>query len=213
MDPTSSPSSPPRSTRRTEGVRVQGRSARVVEDVLAAVVEELGRVGYMALRFEDVAARSGVNKTTIYRRWPTKRELVVAALERTSEDPPSIDTGSLREDLLGLLRDFAVRVQTPLGRGVTRMIQIERADPEVNEIILQLRGRHHQARRVLFDRAVARGELPAGSDTALLVELLMAPVVARIVHLSAEADERFLGMHVDMLVAGARAGAAVPPAP
>ena len=55
-------------TRRTEGVRVKGRAARVVTDVLVATAEELSRVGYSALRVEDVATRSGVNKTTIYRR-------------------------------------------------------------------------------------------------------------------------------------------------
>ena len=64
--------------RRTEGVRVQGRSARVVEIVLKATAEELGRVGFLALRIDDVAERSGVNKTTIYRRWASKEELVAA---------------------------------------------------------------------------------------------------------------------------------------
>ena len=71
---------PKPNTRRTEGVRVKGRAARVVSDVLIATAEELTRVGYAAFRVEDVAARSGVNKTTIYRRWPTKPELVTAAV-------------------------------------------------------------------------------------------------------------------------------------
>ena len=68
------------SPRRTEGKRVHGRSARVQSAVLRATAEELGRVGFAALRIEDVALRSGVNKTTIYRRWPTKQELVRASL-------------------------------------------------------------------------------------------------------------------------------------
>ena len=67
-----------RSTRRTEGIRSRGRSARVVQEVLTATAEELGRSGYAALRIEDVAERAGVNKTTIYRRWPTKAALVKA---------------------------------------------------------------------------------------------------------------------------------------
>jgi len=212
MTQSSSPSSPPRAPRRTEGLRVQGRSARVVEDVLSAVIAELGQVGYAALRVEDVAARSGVNKTTIYRRWPSKTDLVSAAIERVKDDPLVFDTGTLRGDLLAMMRDFVARVQTPLGRGIVRMLQAERGDPEVAELLRSLRRRHQQVRRSLFERALARGELPAGTDCSLLVELAMAPVAARVVHLGVEVDERFLVMHVDVLLAGARAGAAIPPA-
>src|SRR5688572_4371387 len=86
-------------TRRTAGVRVRGRAADVVERVLTATGEELSRAGYAALRVEDVAARSGVNKTTIYRRWPNKAELVAAALREMTTQPAAIDTGSLRDDL------------------------------------------------------------------------------------------------------------------
>ncbi|HEX6244732.1 MAG TPA: helix-turn-helix domain-containing protein, partial [Polyangiales bacterium] len=90
-------------SRRTEGVRIQGRSARVVEAVLQATAEELGRVGFLALRIDDVAERSGVNKTTIYRRWATKEELVAAMLERMTLSHEVPDTGSLRGDLNALL--------------------------------------------------------------------------------------------------------------
>jgi AcrR family transcriptional regulator len=199
-----------RPPRRTEGVRVQGRSARVVEEVLGAVVEQLGKVGYGALRVEDVAAQSGVNKTTIYRRWPIKRELVLAALERFKDAPRTYDTGSLRGDLQALLAEFLRRVQTPVGRGIMRMVQAERADPDVNELLRTLRQRHQQARRLPFDRARERGEIPHDSDCALLAELLIAPVIGRVVHLGIEADANFLRVHVDMIVAGATAGAARP---
>ena len=92
-----------RPTRRTEGRRVHGRSARVVEDVLKATLEEIGRAGYEALRVEDVASRSGVNKTTIYRRWPTKVDLVSAAMRHLAPAPEPPETGSVRSDLLALL--------------------------------------------------------------------------------------------------------------
>ena len=102
-----SPSEP----RRTEGVRRGGRSARVVESVLRATVEELGTVGYTALRVEDVAERSGVNKTSIYRRWPSKVELVAAALLNHARNHEAPDTGSLREDYLTVLRAMAARAR------------------------------------------------------------------------------------------------------
>src|SRR5689334_5086908 len=81
--------------------RVGGRSERVVRDVLTAAVAELARVGYVALRVEDVAAGAGVNKTTVYRRWPTKAALVTAAL-RTTDEPELPETGALRQDLFEL---------------------------------------------------------------------------------------------------------------
>ena len=202
-----------RPPRRTEGIRIQGRSARIVEGVLEAVVEQLGKVGYGALRIEDVAAQSGVNKTTIYRRWPVKRELVLAAIERFKEPPKTYDTGSLRGDLQLMLSEFLKRVQTPVGRGIMRMVQAERGDPDVNELLRTLRTHHQQVRRMPFERAVARGEIPKESNCSLLAELLMAPVISRVVHLGIEADAEFLRVQVEMMVAGAKSGAAVPSAP
>src|SRR6266487_2194893 len=88
------------SKRRTLGTRPGGRSRRVVDEILRATAEELSTSGYAGLRIEDVAARSGVNKTTIYRRWPRKSDLVSAALLHLWADEAPPDTGSLREDLL-----------------------------------------------------------------------------------------------------------------
>lgn len=206
---TSTKSVPPGAPRRTEGVRVQGRSARVVELVLRTTVEELGRVGYASLRVEDVAARSGVNKTTVYRRWPTKSELVAAALERLKPEEQVSDSGALRDDLFVMLRDMVSRAQTPLGRGIVRMIQAERADPEVADLIRQMRLRGDAVRRRVFERAIERGELPSGCDTSLLTEFVMGPLVARVVHRGVDADDRFLRALIDTVVAGAKAGAAL----
>src|SRR5688500_15054981 len=97
-------------TRRTGNARTRGRAAKVVDRVVKATAEELSRVGYAAMRVEDVAARSGVHKTTIYRRWPTKEDLVAATITtmiRRSDRRAAIDTGTvrgdLRQSLLGVL--------------------------------------------------------------------------------------------------------------
>ena len=198
-----------RPTRRTENVRVQGRSARVVEAILQAVAEEIGRVGYADLRIEDVATLSGVNKTTIYRRWPQKSELVTAAMERLAPAPEVFDTGSLRGDLLAFLRDMRDGIiGTPVGRGIVRMVQAERAHPEVSSMLRRIRVKHTAARRMLFERALAKGEIPAGSDCELLAELAVVPLISRLVHFGQEADDAFLIAQTDMIVAGALAGAA-----
>src|SRR5262245_30180064 len=146
--PTPPSSSRARAPRRTEGRRTRGRSARVVTNVLRTTLEEIGRVGYEALRFEDVAARSGVNKTTIYRRWPTKVELVSAALRELVSPQELPETGNVHSDLVELLRAHAARAQSPLGRGILTMLQMERAHPEVDAVKRQLREEHMRARRV-----------------------------------------------------------------
>src|SRR6516162_5006549 len=97
------PSSQPRRTRQQ---RLGGRSERVVRDVTRATAAELARVGYAELRVEDVATEAGVNKTTIYRRWPSKIELVAAAIRAINEPSGDLpDLGSISLDLLALLRD------------------------------------------------------------------------------------------------------------
>ena len=179
----------------------------MVEAVLQATAEELGRVGFLALRIDDVAERSGVNKTTIYRRWPTKEELVASLLERMTLSQEVPDTGSLRGDLMALLGAIAERAQTLEGRGLVRLIQAERGRAEFAAILRRSRSRHLKTRREIFERAVARGEIPSGSDTSVLVELAVAPLIARLLN-DNPVDARFLRLLVGTVVAGAEAGAA-----
>jgi AcrR family transcriptional regulator len=201
------PPPPPAEPRRTEGVRRGGRSARVVESVLRAALEELGTVGYTALRVEDVAARSGVNKTSVYRRWPTKVDLVAAALENHARSYEAADTGSLREDLVHIGRQMAQKIETPLGRGLIRMMQMERGQPELDAVIRSVRGEHIRARAAVVERGIARGEIPADTDPALVSEMVGAPLSSRLLHTGVPVDQRFIESVVDMVLAGARAGA------
>ncbi len=198
-------------TRRTEGVRTRGRAERVVRSVLDATVEELARVGYAELRYDDIAARSGVNKTTIYRRWPTKVELVTAAMrERADERLPGVpDTGSLRDDLRGAVRSMIEIVSSPVGAGIMRMIQAERAHPEVDAIARELRERQRAIRRPMFERAIARGELPRGTDGDLLADLVFFPVVSRITRFGEHVGESYVRALIEVVVRGAATGAAV----
>src|SRR5215211_6461705 len=88
-------------TRRTKGV-LGGRSERIVQKVLVATVAELAESGYRAFRMDVVSVAAVVNKTTIYRRWPGKKQLVAAAVDwmrRFVHDVPLPDTGSLERDL------------------------------------------------------------------------------------------------------------------
>lgn len=185
-------------------MRTRGRAARVVERIVGATVAELSRVGYEAMRVEDVAARSGVNKTTIYRRWPTKAEMVASALVEGTKLRPAIDTGSLREDLrISLLGAFKLK---PSEQGVLRIMQMERSIADVDALARRMRDELRNARIAIVRRGIARGELPSGVDVELIVELVSAPV-QRALLFNETIDEQFIERTLDVVLTGAAAHA------
>lgn len=182
-----------------------------MERVIAATLTELSRVGYEAMRVEDVAARSGVNKTTIYRRWPTKVELLTSAIGAAAQTRlPTIDTGTLRGDLrASLLSAFSL---TPVEQGVLRVIQVERALPAVEAFAQRMREEIRQMRIAMVKRGITRGELPAGSDAELVVDLLSAPV-QRALLFNEKLDAAHVDRALDVVLAGAAACAQARRAP
>lgn len=191
--------------RRTEGKRVHGRSARVQSAVLDAAAEELGRVGFAALRIDDVAQRSGVNKTTIYRRWPTKLELVAAVIANESWPLEDVDTGALESDIRAVLRELRERLYTVRERGVLQVLMGERAHPEVAQLVRSTRERHLGIRMRVFERAQSRGEIAPDCKPRELVELITGPLVSRIMHLGLDADDAYLEMLTTVLANGIKA--------
>lgn len=193
-------------TRRTGKTRTGGRSADVVERVVAATFEELSRVGYAAMRVEDIAARSGVNKTTIYRRWPTKAELLTnAVMEHAKRRLPPIDTGSVRGDLrASLLGAFKLR---PYEQGVLRAIQMERSVHDVEAFAQHMRDQLRELRVAMVRRGIERGELPRNVDVELVVDVLSAPV-QRALLVNESMDGASIDRLLDLVLAGAVADAA-----
>jgi AcrR family transcriptional regulator len=197
-------------TRRTKGV-LGGRSARVVEQVLVAAVAELAESGYRAFRMDAVSASAGVNKTTIYRRWPSKASLVGAAVEwmrRFVHDVPLPDTGSLERDLVEAFRrkvNFKGRVE---GQAWARLLA-EKHDPEVHAIIGDAVTERSNAWYAMVTRAVTRGQLPQGTDARLLLGMLGAILDAWNASASGRRNTDLLATAVRTVVAGARSGSLV----
>ncbi|MFE6748649.1 TetR/AcrR family transcriptional regulator [Kitasatospora purpeofusca] len=160
--------------------RPGGRAARVREAVLAAALEVLAEEGVAGLSIAAVAARAGVNETTVYRRWGSREKLVLdAMITGSTEGIPVPDTGDVRTDLAAFARALADYLATPTGRGVARAAALSSEDPELAEAWHAFwRSRLDQA-GVIVDRAVDRGELPAGTEAALALELLCAPIQTR----------------------------------
>ncbi|NUP13386.1 MAG: TetR/AcrR family transcriptional regulator [Polyangiaceae bacterium] len=155
------------------------RAERVVRDVLEATLEELGRCGFAALSVEEVAKRAGVNKTTVYRRWPTKSALVQASFERLNEDVPFPDTGSLRGDLCAFLHAKLRVAQTPRGRALMRGLSAEALAPDLVAISRRMRVGEMANYRKMLSRARARGELRTGVADELVIGAIEGAITVR----------------------------------
>jgi AcrR family transcriptional regulator len=163
--------------------RPGGRSARVRSAVLAATLEVLGEQGYEAAELPEIARRAGVHPTTVYRRWGTKAQLVGEALiERAATLSPTPDTGALRTDLERLLLDGAALVHAPPVRALFEVLMAHSTDlsTEVAAARDRFWAAHLEEARGIVDRAVARSELPVGTDPAALIDLVIGPALLRL---------------------------------
>ena len=195
-------------SRRTVGARTGGRSKRVVAAVLRAAMDELSRAGYAALRVEDVATRAGVNKTTVYRRWPTKVELAGAAIRTFAGHEEAMpDTGSVRGDLLELVQRMVSFVRTPEGDVFTRLVSAEHGEPEVDRLARSLRDAFMARRAAIIARAQQRGELPAELDARVVLDAIFIPVTMRVLRYREDVDATTAGAFIDLALTGAKHGA------
>jgi AcrR family transcriptional regulator len=130
---------------------------------------------------EAVANRAGVSKHTLYRRAASPADLVIALVEGLPEETaPVPDTGSLRGDVQVLARNVAALVaESPYGRVVASLVGAIDHEPALAAAAAGYFVRRRAELRPVFERAVARGELPAGSDPDLLIDLLIAPFYLR----------------------------------
>jgi AcrR family transcriptional regulator len=191
--------------------RVRPRSEKARGAILEAAAELLLERGLTAVSMDAVAARAGVSKATIYRWWPTKETLALDALHHEwAGGPPARDTGSLRGDLLSLLRPWArLAGQRPYGRVIAALLTEAQTDPafarEYQERFVQ--PRRDQA-RAIFRRAIERGEIPADTKVEVALDLLYGPIYHRLLHGHAPLNDRFVRDVIDTALDGI---APVPP--
>lgn len=174
--------------------------------VLAAAIEELAAVGYASFSVEGVAERAGVHKTTVYRRWRDRENLLLEAmLERGREQVPIPDTGSLRSDLLAYAKSIVAGVQTPEVEAAVRAIAsigdrdspLTKASHSFWDARLDLAGQ-------IVERAITRKEIPPGADPRLVVEAIIAPIYFRVLLSGGKLDRRFLERLADLAATAAR---------
>ncbi|MEV6560712.1 TetR/AcrR family transcriptional regulator [Nocardia sp. NPDC051756] len=178
------------------------RGAEREQAILAATYALLGEIGYAAITMDAVAARAQASKATIYRRWPGKPALVKAAMdahdaEYVAEIP---DTGTVRGDLIAALVNLTAQVDEHYVTMMTGLMHAMRVDAELAEAL-----REHVADedlgpfRTVVERAVARGELPAGTATELAHQVSEGQIMRRM-FLGEPLDRGFLADLVDDLL-------------
>ena len=188
--------------------RGRPRSERARKAILEAASELLLARGLSAVSMDAVAERAGVSKATIYRWWPTKETLALDALytEWAAARPHPRDTGSLRGDLLSLLRPWArLAGSRPYGRVVAALLTEAQTDPvfaaEYRERFVEPR---RQQARDIFRRAIERGEIPADTKVEVALDLLYGPLYHRLLQGHAPLSDRFVLEVIDMVLDGVR---------
>lgn len=191
----------------TEETRPRGRprSSTAQTAILSATIALLLDEGLHAMSMDDVADRAGVSKATIYRWWASKELLALDALSTEWAAPtPSnrTDTGSLRGDLLAVLRPWVRQLnEKPYGRVLAGLVAEAQIDPEFAKLYHEhfVQPRRDAARQILL-RAASRGEIPAGTDFEVSLDLLYGPFYHRLLHLHAPLNDRFTKDVVDAVI-------------
>jgi AcrR family transcriptional regulator len=155
------------------------RSAASEKAILDATLELLMEEGYGGLTTDKVALRAGASKSTMYRRWPSKQHLVIAAFDSTPELQIP-DTGSLESDLYAVVKEYIhILNNTPLS-GVLPALLGERAhNADLAKVLDPLIKRRAIPLRTVLNRAIDRGELPAKTNADLAAEIIMGPIQMR----------------------------------
>jgi AcrR family transcriptional regulator len=184
--------------------RPGGRSARVRAATIAATLAELADSGYTALSLESVARRAGVHKTTLYRRWGSREELVLEAmLDRAGQHISVPDTGSLREDLFALVRTAAANAASPEVAAMARAVAAESPyDSRLATANHRFWDERLELDAVIVRRAIERGEVAPGVEPRQVIESVLGPIHLRLLLTGEPIDDAFLHAVVDTVVDG-----------
>ncbi|QSJ20823.1 TetR/AcrR family transcriptional regulator [Nostoc sp. UHCC 0702] len=181
------------------------RSTHADQAIVQATLELLAEVGYQSMSIEAIASRAGVGKTTIYRRYTSKEEIVADAIESLREDISIPDTGSFWGDMDILIENAAKKIDSPLGRQTLALIiSTASSNPQFAQVYWK---RYIQLRREAFakvlERAKFRGEIHLDADIDLIIDLVSGSLYyALIFKPTTEPVEAYMRRTIDILFKG-----------
>jgi AcrR family transcriptional regulator len=180
------------------------RSAGADGAILAAARQLLAERGWEGTTLGEVAARAGVAKTTLYRRWPGKAELVVDAMAQVFDTLCPVDAGSVRADAEAVIRDLIALLSRPETQSAFLALAAHAArDPQLRAAVREKivdRQRHLVRSGVL--RAAARGEAGRIADPDLFFDVIAGTMAHRLLIAGEPVDDEYLSRFLDLLIPG-----------
>jgi AcrR family transcriptional regulator len=179
---------------------IRGRpiDSRIEREVVHAVLNLLKTRSYRHVTIERVARTVQRARTSLYRRWPSKRHLVAYAVVSTLAAEPAPDSGSLRHDLISAVDTLRRAFAGPLGQALPGLLGDMAHDRELAKVIREevLMRRRTSISNALA-RGIARGEIRGGMDIDVLIDLLTAPCYFRVLFRHARITRAFVETVVD----------------
>jgi AcrR family transcriptional regulator len=181
------------------------RSPEADQALLHAALVSLEEDGYARLSMAGVAKRAGVSGTTLYRRWSSKQDLVIAALASLSRGVAYRDTGSLAGDLDNVLHEAAAAFRSEEGRVLRGLIGEVFKNPDLAALVQdRLSGPKRQLFIEMLDRAIGRGEIPS-VDPSIAINLVVGPIFHRFMVDADSLTPDVVDCLVPMIIAALRA--------
>ena len=182
---------------------VRTRSEEAKQKVLDAAQDVLGDLSVDGFTVEEVAKRSGVAKTTIYRHWPNGNTLMIEALDCMVHTFATPNTGSLAGDLEAFMAHVLPVMSDPkLMQAMLGVVAAALTDPEIAEIHASMMAERMGPIGTIIDLAKGRGELPAHLDASIVLDMIEGPFFMRKMIRREPIDETVLRQMVEIIVAG-----------
>lgn len=205
MAPSEKSARPQQQARRRAPAGAAVQREDVTEAIRAAVFAELAGVGYGRMSIEAVARRAGVGKTAVYRRWRSKLHMVIDLVSAIATNVTlAPDTGSLRGDVRDVLDAATQALKHPLASQIVPDLLAEAArNPEIAETLESaLRHAQQSTSTAMIGNAIARGELPEGTDADLAFDMVIGPLYWRMAVTRAALPPGYLDRLTDAVVHG-----------
>jgi AcrR family transcriptional regulator len=184
-------------------MRGRPKDKRIDEDVVLAVLDTLKSNGYRHVTIERIAKTVGRARTSLYRRWPSKRHLVAYAVVSTLEPEPAPDSGSLRQDLICAVDTLRQAFSGPLGQALPGLVADMAHDLELARMIRgEVLIRRRRSIRNAILRGIARAEIRRVSHIDVLIDQLTAPCYFRVLLGHAKITRSFIETVVDYALRG-----------
>lgn len=160
--------------------RGRPRNNRLDAAIVAATIAETAEKGWGGATIEGIAARAGVGRASIYRRWPSKHQLFHYVATTITRPADGVDTGSFAEDLFAALLPIAEMLTEPELAAILPALLAEAANDEsIRSTVREFAGRCRQQAIDAVERASGRGEIPVATDAEALVDMLTGGLVYR----------------------------------